>query len=252
VPNRIIKESIRTSDSLGELSWFEEVLFYRLLVSCDDYGRYDARPAIIRGTCFPLKSVTDKQISEALNKLSTAGIVCLYEVDRKPYLQFVTWERHQTIRAKKSKFPSPDEGSMHDISHENICKHMQADVPVIQSNTKSKSESESKSYTGDVRLDAALEDYIAFRKQVKKPMTERAVQLTIKKLNDLAGDDVDEKVAILEQSIERGWQGVFPLKDDFRQKGEKHGRSGKDAGSDENDIVSQLLKHGGNIEFDGF
>ena len=36
MPNRIIKESIRTSDSINDLTWFEEVLFYRLMVSCDD------------------------------------------------------------------------------------------------------------------------------------------------------------------------------------------------------------------------
>ena len=31
MPNRIIKESICTSDSIAELGWFEEVLFYRLI-----------------------------------------------------------------------------------------------------------------------------------------------------------------------------------------------------------------------------
>lgn len=149
MPNRIIKESVRTSDSLSTLSWFEEVLFYRLIVSCDDYGRFDARPAIIKGTCFPLKSVTENQIIDALNKLSTAGIVCLYTVDRKPYLQFVAWERHQSIRAKRSKYPSPDDAdndesemqavtkeneSVHEQSSANICKQMHAHVPVIQSN----------------------------------------------------------------------------------------------------------------------
>ncbi|MDE6938470.1 MAG: hypothetical protein K2P28_09920 [Lachnospiraceae bacterium] len=29
--------------------------FYRLIVVCDDYGRFDGRPAIIKGACFPLK-----------------------------------------------------------------------------------------------------------------------------------------------------------------------------------------------------
>ena len=87
MPNRIIKESICTSDSVDQLSWFEEVLFYRLIVSCDDYGRFDGRPAIIKGRLFPLKSVTDKQIESAIIKLSTAGIAKLYRVDGRPYLQ---------------------------------------------------------------------------------------------------------------------------------------------------------------------
>ena len=40
MPNRIIRESICTSDSIDKLSWFEEVLFYRLIVNCDDLTTY--------------------------------------------------------------------------------------------------------------------------------------------------------------------------------------------------------------------
>lgn len=110
MPNRIIKESICRSDSIDSLSWFEEVLFYRLIVVCDDYGRFDGRPAVIKGACFPLKDdITKKQISEAINKLSTAGLVRGYEVQGRPYLQLTTWNYHQQIRAKKSKYPSPDD-----------------------------------------------------------------------------------------------------------------------------------------------
>lgn len=37
MPNRIIKESIKSSPQIDELSWFEEVLYYRLIVTADDY-----------------------------------------------------------------------------------------------------------------------------------------------------------------------------------------------------------------------
>ena len=139
MPNRILKESICTSDSVDSLSWFEEVLFYRLIVNCDDYGRFDGRLAIIKNRLFPLKeSLTAKAISKAVNTLVTAGLVVLYEFEGKPYLYLPTWNDHQNVRAKRSKYPSP-EGCV--IAHENICNHMYADVPVIQS----ESESESKS-----------------------------------------------------------------------------------------------------------
>ena len=140
MPNRILKESICTSDSVDSLSWFEEVLFYRLIVNCDDYGRFDGRPAIIKNRLFPLKeSLTTKAISKAVNTLVIAGLVVLYEFEGKPYLYLPTWNDHQNVRAKRSKYPSP-EGCV--IAHENICNHMYADVPVIQS------ESESE-YKGD-------------------------------------------------------------------------------------------------------
>lgn len=140
MPNRIIKESICSSDSIDQLSWFEEVLFYRLIVSCDDYGRYDGRPAIIKNRLFPLKdNLTQKTVADAINKLASAELVTLYEVEGKPYLYLPSWNEHQTIRAKKSKFPSPDDGVK---ASEIICKQMHADASKcsrnpIQSNTKS-------------------------------------------------------------------------------------------------------------------
>lgn len=131
MPNRIIKESICTSDSIAELNWFEEVLFYRLIVNCDDYGRFDGRTAVVKNRLFPLKdNVTAKAVEAAVNKLVTVGLVTLYFFEGKPYLQLPTWDKHQTVRAKKSKFPSPCDGVK---ASEIICKQMQADVPVIQS-----------------------------------------------------------------------------------------------------------------------
>ena len=122
MPNRILKESICTSDTLDELTWMEEVFWYRLIVNCDDYGRFDARPAILRSRLFPLKSsVTEKNVKEILNKLSTVGLVILYEYEDKPYLQLATWDRHQQIRAKKSKYPTPDDSCSHLISDDIKC-----------------------------------------------------------------------------------------------------------------------------------
>jgi hypothetical protein len=105
MPNRILKESICRSEEIDSLSWFEEVLFYRLIVICDDFGRYDGRAKIIKGSCFPLKDVTEKDIDKALGKLSAVGLVRVYEAQGRPYLQLVTWGEHQRIRNQKSKYP---------------------------------------------------------------------------------------------------------------------------------------------------
>lgn len=135
MPNRIIKESICTSDSIDELSWLEECFFYRLIVNCDDYGRMDARPKILKSKLFPMKdNLTLKDVENALRKLVDAGCVETYEYEGKPYLYLPAWEVHQTVRAKKSKYPDPEEVLRQKNAHESICKQMQADVHVIQSN----------------------------------------------------------------------------------------------------------------------
>lgn len=124
MPNRILKESVCYSDNVNTLSLFQENMFFRLIVNCDDYGRMDARPAVIKAKLYPLKDYRLDQIEDALRALSSAELVILYKVDGKPFLQMRTWDRHQTIRAKKSKYPSPQDG---EITSENICTQMQAD-----------------------------------------------------------------------------------------------------------------------------
>ena len=83
MPNRFIKESICTSDTIDQLSWFDEVVFYRLIVNCDDFGRFDGRGEIIKSRLFPLKDgkITVKSVVESINRLATVGLVILYERD---------------------------------------------------------------------------------------------------------------------------------------------------------------------------
>lgn len=110
MPNRMIKESICSSDSINNLSDFEFRLWVGLLVSADDAGRGDARPAIIKGHVFPLRErVTVKDIDTALHGLAAGGCVSLYTVGGKPYYRFPTWAAHQRIDRAKPKFPPPEE-----------------------------------------------------------------------------------------------------------------------------------------------
>ena len=62
MPNRIIKESICYSEDINALSAFEETVFYRLIVNCDDYGRLDGRMAFLRSRLFPLKDIRAEQL----------------------------------------------------------------------------------------------------------------------------------------------------------------------------------------------
>jgi len=150
MPNRIIKESICTSDTIDQMSWLEECFWHRLIVNCDDYGRFDARPSVLKARLFPLKErITLKDIESVLTKLAGIGCVVLYECDGKPYLYLPTWEVHQTIRAKKSRYPAPDVAEQ---PHEIICKQMQT-VECKCSRNPIQSESESESEKEDTRAD---------------------------------------------------------------------------------------------------
>lgn len=73
----------------------------------------------------------------------------------------------------------------------------------------------------DEELDAVLKDFVEMRKKIKKPMTNRAIEMLIKKVKELSpalpfSDEEYNKAtakAIMEQSIERSWSSVYPLKE---------------------------------------
>ena len=96
--------------------------------------------------------------------------------------------------------------------------------------TKTKTETETKTETrtegkiktkqnifaayaaGDIDLLAALQGFEEMRIKIKKPMTDRAKTLLLGELQKLSANR-DEQIEILNQSVTRCWQGVFPLKD---------------------------------------
>ena len=121
MPNRILKESICTSENIDQLTPFQESFFYRLMVNCDDYGRFDARPKILASKLYPLRNLNTGHVTEALKALQAADLIVLYEVDGHAFLQMKTWDRHQQIRAKRSKFPAYDSRCNQMISDDSIC-----------------------------------------------------------------------------------------------------------------------------------
>ena len=108
MPNRMLKESIKLSPEIDQLSWFEEVLFYRMIVSADDYGCLDGRAAVLKNTLFPTKeNITKKAINDGIAKLLKVGLVETYAVSERPYIHLLTFESHQRLRNKNRKFPEP-------------------------------------------------------------------------------------------------------------------------------------------------
>lgn len=61
-------------------------------------------------------------------------------------------------------------------------------------------------------FDEALKDFEDMRKKIKKPLTDRAKEMVLKKLSTLSTIE-SVQIEILNQSTMNCWQGIFPLKD---------------------------------------
>lgn len=74
-------------------------------------------------------------------------------------------------------------------------------------------------YPNDELLNRAFCDFVEMRKKIKKPMTERAVDLAKKELEKLSVSNItgqmdnDLAIKILNRSVMNCWQGLFPLKE---------------------------------------
>jgi hypothetical protein len=97
--------------------------------------------------------------------------------------------------------------------HENAAETPQKHTDKKDKKDKKEEESNTIPLTP---LETEIENFKEFRKRIKKPMTPRAVDLLLINLTKLAGSDEQKKIAILQQSIFNGWQGVFELKDGFQ------------------------------------
>ena len=104
MPTRYLKPGVRDSEAIDSLSSQAENLFYRLLVTVDDFGRFDARPAMIKASCFPIKdSMTINKCKDLIEELVNKNLISVYEVEGKNVLQMSKWDN--VPRAKESKYP---------------------------------------------------------------------------------------------------------------------------------------------------
>lgn len=104
-------------------------------------------------------------------------------------------------------------------------KCLEKEIKMLKDNKKErKPKKQTKSYdeqiagyTQNEELQNALKAFIQMRSFIKKPMTEYALKLMLKKLDELGNNDTT-KIAILNQSITHNWQGIFPLKDEYTKQ----------------------------------
>lgn len=185
-------------------------MFYRLLVTVDDFGRFDARPSMLKSQCFPIKDkITPKNCQEYLQELVEAGLVLAYMADGKPFLQVLRWDN--VPRSKESKFPAPADGCAQTYTDVNITRTV---LPVTETVTETKTETGTETKTGnratavaapDGVSESVWADFLKVRKAKKAPLTATALE------------------GIVREAQKAGWT----LEDAIRECGERNWTSFK-------------------------
>jgi len=147
--SRLLANKILTSEKLNDIDEGSENLFYHLLVLVDDFGRYYAKPKIVRAYSYPLRELSLEVITERLDELDSIGLIQRYKDNGETYLEIAEFEKYQKFRSdikRKEDFPVPTEYCNESDTPRNKpdtgCNVEKSTVNRNRSNNKGKNENE--------------------------------------------------------------------------------------------------------------
>ena len=169
------------------------------------------------------------KVSTAIKKLIDCGYIYVQNFDG----------RKRELKSRLSNSERQDfkkcKADIQNLKESNIYSNTDNNTVSNKKERKSKSKSYDEQiaeYTGNEELQNALKAFVQMRSFIKKPMTEYALKLMLKKLDEMGGNDTT-KIAIINQSITHNWQGIFPLKDEYtkqeKQPEKKYDQNGYDS-----------------------
>lgn len=176
MPTRLIREGILTSERVASLSWEAEVFYRRLMSVADDYGLYDARPAILRSALYPLQleKMSECNIQRCLAACEAAGLILLFARNGKSFLQIRDFG--QQIKSKP-KYPLPDDTDLINPSRNDtelhnplrtVTNRNESLPPVTKSETNTESYTNTKT-NADKKEEAEAEGQYTVVKEPTRP-----------------------------------------------------------------------------------
>lgn len=196
---RNLKPSFFTNDILAEIAPLGRILFQGLWCLADRAGRLEDRPKKIKAEVLPY----DECDADAfLSELHEKGFILRYEMDGTRFIQVLAFTKHQNPHVKEaaSSIPAPYEHSACTVQEEKIPEQAglipDSPLPI-------------PSPAPPGVLDHVWDEWHKHRGK----QTPVSIQRQRNKLAELQVLGNDPNAVIL-QSIERGWTGLFPLKVD--------------------------------------
>ena len=169
-----------------------------------------------------LYNVSDRTIKNWISQLADKGYIqrsVKYREGTKEIEQrklFIGRENNFTTPGnyvpdpRENNFTTPSEKNFLD-NNTSINNTFNNTVDIKEKNIKKESvNSVIAEYTESKDLQDALHGFVDMRNKARKPLTARAMKLSLNKLNELALDDVT-KIAIVNQSIVHSWLTFYKL-----------------------------------------
>lgn len=208
------------------------------------YWTYNSRKAF--SELFPYMS--PRQIDYAMQKLIEDGLVITGNYNK------VSYDRTLWYAITKKGYSISQNCKMESTELENGKPENVKPIPYINTyintniNTKKERRATQASYdeilsaVENEELKELYLEYIKMRKLIKSPLTDRALKMLIKKVNNYEPDDLDRRKKLLENAILNNWKSVYPLKDTPTRSTKRHRRADYSETKTDWDIIDQELK----------
>jgi hypothetical protein len=223
---RTIKPEFWSDEKLSECSLSARLTFIGLWSFADDEGRMEFQLARLRMQIFPCGSVTLAKLTEYARELTEHSLIRVYLVDGKQYLDIPGFAKHQRInRPTESKLPeyslnahgglserSPLEGK----GKEREGKGADAVASgVVTQLPLGDQPSRARLAPPPGLNEAAWSAWVEYRKAVGKALKPASLPAAMQQLAAFGPD----QLAVVQQSIAAGWQGLFALKPAEKPRG---------------------------------
>ena len=169
-------------------------------------------------TCFPTRNkicfdlgIANNSLSKYLKELTTNGYLMVEQVKENGRFS------HNVYTLPDIKLPQTKITDTQNLVYGDL--HTKKNSSKTNNLSKRNSSKSVETILDEIgfgcsdELTKSVESFAEFRKGIKKPMTDYAVELMVKKLYEMTKGDIWMSIEILEQSIMNGWQGIFPLKE---------------------------------------
>lgn len=137
----------------------------------------------------------------------------IYDIYEKPYDK-LPWTENQCTDIQCTEVQctenQPQINTNKQSTNKQNTKELSTNEYKEKNNKKESVNSVIAEYTENKDLQDALHGFVEMRNKARKPLTARAMKLSLNKLNELALDDVT-KIAIVNQSIVHSWVTFYKL-----------------------------------------
>ena len=196
--------------ALDQVMWFRLLLLDNSLMWREWFGCSDRRLQTLCGIN------SSHAITVAKNRLKQRGWLDFKAGAKKTTLYKMTLPDYLRVGADVGAERGAERGALNRQDKTRLDKtkkKIQKEKPIDLS-----LESCLESYTDNAELLEALRGFVEMRREKGRSLTKRALRLNLSKLDKLSSID-EEKIAIVNETVMRGWLGFFPLKQEVKQHG---------------------------------